>query len=247
MSYQHLAYIYDLLMEHAPYDKWYYFTEKVFEKFHKNVSTIADLGCGTGEVTLKLADAGYQLYGVDFSADMLTKASQKAVKQRVDIQWIQQDITRLTGISNLDAAISYCDVINYIPSVEGLKQTFLNVYHMLNHEGIFIFDVHAFNYAMNDLIGHTFADVTEDYSYIWFCEPGEEKGDMHHDLTFYIRNGSYYERFDEYHFQKVYKAEFYKHLLQKVGFSKIHIYADFSFKLAKHIESPERIFFIAEK
>src|SRR5690625_5711735 len=101
MSYQHLAYIYDLLMEHAPYDKWYYFTEKVFEKFHKNVSTIADLGCGTGEVTLKLADAGYQLYGVDFSADMLTKASQKAVKQRVDIQRSEEHTSELQSRGHL--------------------------------------------------------------------------------------------------------------------------------------------------
>jgi ubiquinone/menaquinone biosynthesis C-methylase UbiE len=43
--------------------------------------TVADLGCGTGTLTLLLARAGHQVHGVDFSAGMLAVARSKADAQ----------------------------------------------------------------------------------------------------------------------------------------------------------------------
>jgi SAM-dependent methyltransferase len=39
---------------------------------------IADLGCGTGTLSVLLADAGYAVDGVDFSPEMVTRARDKA-------------------------------------------------------------------------------------------------------------------------------------------------------------------------
>jgi SAM-dependent methyltransferase len=39
---------------------------------------IADLGCGTGTLSVLLADAGYAVDGVDFSPEMVTRARAKA-------------------------------------------------------------------------------------------------------------------------------------------------------------------------
>src|SRR5207342_3028713 len=39
---------------------------------------IADLGCGTGTLSVLLADAGYAVDGVDFSPEMVTRARGKA-------------------------------------------------------------------------------------------------------------------------------------------------------------------------
>ena len=39
---------------------------------------IADLGCGTGTLSLLLAEMGYQVDGVDFSPRMLERAARKA-------------------------------------------------------------------------------------------------------------------------------------------------------------------------
>ena len=39
---------------------------------------IADLGCGTGTLSVLLADAGYAVDGVDFSPEMVTRARRKA-------------------------------------------------------------------------------------------------------------------------------------------------------------------------
>ena len=42
---------------------------------------IADLGCGTGTLSVLLADAGYAVDGVDFSPEMVTRARAKAARR----------------------------------------------------------------------------------------------------------------------------------------------------------------------
>lgn len=242
-----MASLYDKLMTEAPYDEWVRFTERAFRQSGKQIDRIVDLGCGTGEITKRLAHAGYRVSGVDYSADMLTYADHKANRENVSIQWVCQDLRKLDGLTDLDAAISYCDVINYIVSEEELRTVFKRVADSLKEGGLFIFDVHSLFHIQNHLINQTFADVTDDASYIWFCSGGENPGEMHHDLTFFALDGDKYERFEEFHHQRTYSIAFYQQLLKDAGFENLNIYADFSLKPGNVNEKSERIFFVAEK
>ena len=50
----------------------------VYEKVRKqNPKNILDIGFGTGILAKKLYDDGYNIYGIDFSNEMLKKAKQK--------------------------------------------------------------------------------------------------------------------------------------------------------------------------
>ncbi|MGJ9457030.1 class I SAM-dependent DNA methyltransferase [Oceanobacillus sp. CF4.6] len=247
MAYQQMAYLYDQLMLNAPYGEWINFTEKLIKDSGKTVTKIADLGCGTGEITSRLAESGYHMTGVDYSTEMLTYAEHKASMKNHSIQWVHQDLITLEGLSQYDAAISYCDVINYITAPENLNKTFQNIADSLRAGGLFIFDVHSLYQVEEQYINQTFADVTEDASYIWFCTEGEERGEMFHDLTFFSRVDEKYMRFDEFHHQKTYPVDFYKKLLLNAGFENIKVYADFSLKENYIDENAERIFFLAEK
>lgn len=247
MAYQQMAYVYDKLMRDAPYEAWTHFTLDAIEKSGKQVKEIADLGCGTGEITTKLAERGYVMTGVDYSSDMLAYAEHKASERNVSIQWLHQDLKELIGLADLDAAISYCDVMNYITEEEDLKQVFRRVADSLKAGGLFIFDVHAIKHVENNYVNQTFADVTDDASYIWFCSEGEKPGEMFHELTFFTLDGDRYARFDEYHHQRTYSINFYKKLLEEAGFENVNIYTDFSLKEQNINEQSERIFFIAEK
>ena len=53
-------------------------------------ASIADLGCGTGTLTVLLADEGYQVDGVDFSPRMLERAKEKA-GDRSDVRFLHGD------------------------------------------------------------------------------------------------------------------------------------------------------------
>lgn len=242
-----MASLYDKLMMDAPYDDWVNFTEEAFKQSGKQINRIADLGCGTGEISTRLAMAGYTVSGIDYSVDMLTYAEHKASEDKLSIQWVHQDLKELEGLKNLDAAISYCDVINYIVSEKELRTVFKRVADSLKEGGLFLFDVHSLFHVQHHLINQTFADVTDEASYIWFCSEGENPGEMHHDLTFFSLDVNKYERFQEYHHQRTYSITFYQQLLKDAGFENINIYADFSLKKKNLNEKSERIFFIAEK
>lgn len=247
MAYQQMASLYDELMTHAPYDEWVDFTEQIFKESGKSMKKIADLGCGTGEITTKLASKGYEMIGVDYSQDMLTYAENKANNKNLDIKWLHQDIKELEGLNELDAAISYCDVLNYITEPEQLQLTFDHVYKSLKVGGLFLFDVHGIDYIMDNYINQTFADVTDEASYVWFCTPGEAVGEMYHDLTFFYLNDGKYERFDEQHHQRTFQSEFYINLLISSGFENVKVYADFSVVPHNTDENAARIFFSATK
>lgn len=248
MVYQQMASVYDTLMENAPYDKWLTFTEMLFKRTSFPVKSVLDVGCGTGQITMRLAESGYETTGVDVSEDMLAYAQSQAAKKQLPIQWIHQNASRLEGLSSFDAAVSYCDVINYITSEQKLKNTFSGVYDSLNPDGVFIFDVHALGHVIEKLVNHTFADVTDDIAYIWFCEEGDFTGDMYHDLTFFIRDeNDTFDKFSEVHYQRTFSAHTYVQLLKNAGFENCKVYADFALNSDFDEKNAERIFISAEK
>ncbi len=138
MSYEQMAYYYDVLMAEAPYDEWKSFTEAMIAQAGKPVSSIIDLGCGTGQITTRLARAGYKMTGVDYSSDMLAVAQERAETEKLPVQFIQQDLQMLEGLHGYDAAVSYCDVMNYIIEEDELRIVFQCVAASLKPGGLFI-------------------------------------------------------------------------------------------------------------
>src|SRR5699024_2605591 len=100
--------------------------------------------------------------GVDYSAEMLAVAMNKATEQQKHINWVQQDIKELTGFKNVDLMISYCDVINYLTTTDDVDRVFKHVYHSLNNSGVFVFDIHSQQSMIDNFFGKTFADVSDD-------------------------------------------------------------------------------------
>lgn len=247
MAYEEMANVYDELMKDAPYTAFLSFTLDIFNTYGSGIKRVADLGCGTGEMTIRLANEGLVVYGIDYSEEMLTAAQQKAADEHVSIQWLHQDVRGLAGLENLDAAVSYFDVMNYITDPEDVIQVFRHTAEMLKPGGLFLFDVHSVNHVEEELAGETFAYVTEDLSYIWLSEAGELPGEVFHDLTFFVRAGNTYERFDEYHHQRTHQISFYEQELSNAGFRKVIWYSAPALKAEKADQTAERIFFLAIK
>lgn len=78
MSYNKIAYLYDELMDEAPYEEWIEFTKATIQKFDMKIKTIIDLGCGTGNILIPFSKEGYKIIGVDNSSDMLAMAGEKS-------------------------------------------------------------------------------------------------------------------------------------------------------------------------
>lgn len=78
-GYRAIAHAYDLLNADVDYERWSNFIETCFDRFlPARPEIVLDLACGTGRMTFPLADRGYDMIGIDGSADMLAEAFDKS-------------------------------------------------------------------------------------------------------------------------------------------------------------------------
>ncbi len=76
-AYEGFSKVYDKFMEDAPYDDWINYLKKIWEKYSLSPRLIAELGCGTGNITERLADMGYDMIGIDSSEKYAFKGERK--------------------------------------------------------------------------------------------------------------------------------------------------------------------------
>lgn len=247
MMYQSFAYLYDALMDEAPYDEWMALFKRKQSLYAPHAQTVLDLACGTGEITIRLLENGFDVTGVDLSADMLTVAQQKVSEKGYSIPLIQQDMTQLEGIGSFDAVVIFCDSLNYLKEESDFIETFSSVYDCLNDHGLFLFDVHSQYKIQNGYIGKSYSFNDDEISYIWNCFPGEFPDSVEHELTFFVYDEytGKYDRYDEVHQERTFPVEQYKKWLEEAGFTIHSIDADF--KDEPVTEKAERIFFTAQK
>ncbi|MGE7759182.1 class I SAM-dependent DNA methyltransferase [Peribacillus sp. NPDC097895] len=247
MTYERFAYVYDELMKDAPYEKWLVILTAKLEQYGIGGRKVLDLACGTGEMTVELAQHGFEVTGVDLSDEMLLVANEKAVKLGLAIPLFQQNMAELEGLGQFDCVTIFCDSLNYLRDEADIVKTFSRVHEHLKDGGLFLFDVHSI-YKMEKVFqNHTFAVNDEEVSYIWDCFPGEEPYSVEHDLSFFVRDdeSGLYDRFDELHYQRTYPVEQYKKWLQQAGFTVSELLADL--EEAPLVKETERILFVASK
>ncbi len=246
MSYGEFAYLYDILMEDVPYERWVDWVKSAAAE-HQAGNRILDLACGTGELSVRLSEAGFDVSGVDLSDDMLAVAHAKAQENGLSIPFFQQDMTELEQLGEFDMIGIFCDSLNYLPDEQSVGKTFAASYRHLKQGGLFLFDVHSI-YKMDHVFSKSpFTYVSDDISYIWDCSPGEAPYSVEHDLTFFALDDASgrYDRFDEMHYQRTYPVQIYEALLEKAGFRLLSVTGDFG--LEPPGESHERLFFTAQK
>ncbi|OEH93677.1 class I SAM-dependent DNA methyltransferase [Bacillus solimangrovi] len=244
MAYQAFAYLYDKLMQDAPYDDWLKLTRRMADQYGISGNRLLDLACGTGELSIRLSKQGWNVSGVDLSDDMLAVAQEKAVHEKQIIDFFKQDMRQLTGFNPFDLIVIYCDSLNYLEAEEDVKRAFINIHSFLKEDGLFMFDVHS-TYKIRELfIGQTYASNDDDLSFIWQCYEGETLLTVEHDLTFFVREGNNYKRFDETHIQRTFEEDVYERLLNETGFQLEGKLYDFQ---NNYSDNAERVIFIAKK
>jgi len=76
-SYSAFAYVYDELMDNVPYDAWAEYLIGLLKENGVAEGLVCELGCGTGQMTRRLAAAGYDMIGIDLSEEMLDVAREQ--------------------------------------------------------------------------------------------------------------------------------------------------------------------------
>ena len=137
MSYEAFAYYYDSLMDQEFYNDYIQFINKHVKKYQ----TVLELGCGTGEIAIRLAHLGKNVCATDISKDMLEVAKYKCIDFKVDVMLSRVDMCDFVVDTKLDLILCLCDSLNYVTNLKDVKNVFQNTYDALKKDGTFIFDV----------------------------------------------------------------------------------------------------------
>ena len=117
MAYNEFAYFYDSFNGDADYDALYRHIQAELDAHGIRDGILADLGCGTGELTLMLAQAGYDMIAIDQSEEMLCVVRDKADQLELTgrLLLLEQDLCSLDLYGTIRGAVSTFDTFNHLP------------------------------------------------------------------------------------------------------------------------------------
>jgi len=245
-AYTNFAEVYDLFMDNIPYKDWCSYVAGLLKEHGAKDGLVLDLGCGTGSLTELLADAGYDMIGVDNSEDMLQNAMNKRSESGKDILYLMQDMREFELYGTVKAVLSICDCINYILEYKDLVEVFRLVNNYLDPGGVFIFDLNTV-YKYEKVMGDTtIAEDREECSFIWDNYYDEDTKINEYDLSLFIREEEdLYRKYTETHYQRAYTIDEIKKALKEAGLEFLEAYDAFTREPVK--DNSERIYLIARE
>ncbi len=244
-AYCSLAAAYDGLTTDIDYAAILDFLEAILHQADRHPETMLDLACGTGSMSLLLAERGYRVLGADISEEMLTEAAGKAAKLTKNPPYfICQPMQRLRLPEPVDAVLCLLDSLNYLTEPEDCRQTFTRVYRALKDGGVFLFDINT-PQKLRALDGQVFLDENEESYCVWRAEFDEAENCCYYGIDLFRKRGALWERSFEQHCEYAYDPLILRQWLLEAGFARVECYGD------RRMEAPndgeQRIYFAAWK
>lgn len=137
-SYLSFARFYDGLMQDACYEKRCDYILKLAESFGHDMGITLDLACGTGTLTRLLKKRGVDVFGIDYSMEMLSEAMQSASEEGLDILFLRQKMQSIDLYGTINTCVCTLDSINHLTKIEDVAKTFDRVGLFMDDDGLFI-------------------------------------------------------------------------------------------------------------
>lgn len=238
-AYSTLAEWFEYLNDDCDYEQWSQYLIKTLSAYP--LDTGLDVGCGGGYFTRALERHGYQMTGMDVSAEMLDKAQRTAFSEGVRSEYILGDVSKGKIARKYSFATAINDCFNYVEKGR-LKTALKNVYGALKKGGVFLFDVSSEKKFREKFMDAVNVDDRDDVTYFSFARLDGEIATL--DVTLYVKGkDGKYERFDERHVQYVYTEAELSAALEEIGFTVLLVEGH----LGENKSISDRLVFLAQK
>lgn len=247
MMYSAFAGFYDELTGNISYEERAKYFDSIIKEFKTEGSILLDLACGTGSLSVELSRLGYDVIGVDNSADMLSVALEKKYETEQDILFLCQDMTELDLYGTVDSTVCALDSINHVTDPQKVREIFKGVSLFTVPGGLFLFDVNS-PYKHHKILGNnTFVYDCDSVYCVWQNELDEKNDTVHITLDFfaYDEETDTYSRSSEQFSERSYEPAWLEALLDETGFDLLAVYGDDSREAPK--EDTQRLIYVARK
>ena len=223
MAYNEFAYFYDELNEAADYDALFQYVVSELAAHGVKDGLLADLGCGTGELTLMLSQAGYDVIDIDRSEEMLSVLREKADELGMTgrVLLLKQDLLDLDLYGTIRAAVSTFDTYNHIGPLENFEKAIANAAFFMEKNGVFLFDLNTPYKHAEVLAEQTFDLDAEDAVCHWTNHYHKDSGRV--DICIRIHDKETGEDWQEDFCEYSYPLSTVEALLDKYGFTMARV------------------------
>jgi SAM-dependent methyltransferase len=228
--YQDYARVYDASGQLAFSLKMITYLGRLVERHAPPGRIMLDLACGTGTVAVAQAQAGWRVYGIDGSAEMLAQARAKAESTGATVLWSQQDMRQFHLPRQMSLVTCLYDSINYMLTGDDLLAVFRRVFGALAPGGLFFFDMNT-AWALATLWDdETYFTDGDDLSVVLQSRYDDRRQRAIVGVTCFERVGEFYRKIVEQHTEQAYPFEQVATLLIDAGFQLEAQYDCFSFR-----------------
>ncbi|RLF93231.1 class I SAM-dependent methyltransferase [Thermococci archaeon] len=102
---------------------------------------VLELACGTGRITIPVAEKGIKITGLDVLESMLSHAKRKAAEKEVDIEWIKADCRNFKLNKKFNLIFFPFNSFLHLHNLESYEACFSCVKDHLTDQGRFIIDI----------------------------------------------------------------------------------------------------------
>lgn len=245
-SYEFLADSYDQLTSDVCYQEWADYLEKHFKKSPIPVHTVLDLACGTGSLSAELSLRGYEMIGVDQSAEMLAVAAEKCRNLPGEAPiFLNQPMEELDLYGTIDACVCCLDSVNYVTKPAALRRAFSRVHLFLMPGGTFVFDIKPPE-VLEGADGEMYLDETEETYCVWRADYSKRRRILTYGMDiFRARRDGTWERGEEVHEEYAYTLDEVEEYLKQAGFVNVQRWGNL--KMRAPNRNDNRVFFTARK
>ena len=171
---------------------------------------VVELGCGSGAATRTLVRAGYDVLGIDISADMIRLARKSVPKARFAIGRLPA-----AKIPPCDAVVAVGEVLNYMSGRAAFDELFRRVAAAVRPGGLFLFDAKLPGGPSGPVTRGRFA---RDWA-VLATATEDKHGRLTREIVSFRKTGSTYRRSDEIHRLTLLSAPDLSKRLRAAGFS----------------------------
>jgi SAM-dependent methyltransferase len=102
---------------------------------------VLELACGTGRITIPIAQAGFEISGLDVSKGMLSYAGEKTKNLNLPITWVHGDVRKFNLRKKFNLIIFPFNSIAHLHDLQSIDACFQRVKKHLAPGGRFILDM----------------------------------------------------------------------------------------------------------
>lgn len=244
--YARLPYVYDYLMRHVNYPRWYAYIRSFTDRHEPLPHEVLEIGCGTGIMLERFRNDGWSVYGLDRSRHMVDAARDRLGPLDAGCALWVGDMRQFSLRRQVGLVICLYDSINYCLQEADLMSTFQCVSGAMAPGGLFIFDVVTQRNCRKNFSNYYERDYFNNVDYIRQSHYRRSRGLQINEFFLVFHGAAGTEHYYEKHVQRIYQLRKLEQVLRRQShWELLGIFNNFSRQ--KGTEKSDRVHFVVRK